>query len=301
MSPRISVTLLVLAVIALITVQAKDRRADSLFGKTRQQHQQGEAQAGETAAAPGRFTFERRRMTSEETAAAEASKVETGLDADINILKMIKAGTFDFFKDALPDMLDTVTKEEAGLIFENFKFMKTTKAWKAFEATGNADDEEAVSAAMIKSVQEMGKVIIAARPITKDADSVTAVTDEFIQDLKDNDPSSAGLFDAVKSGDAMAIATLQQKFADKYLGGVDLDAFADNEWIERARAKFFANEDLLRLIDDNDVLDILRNPELKLHKASEMGSADPSRLLSSLMSSHVNNHGNGQEAMAGGI
>jgi len=24
----------------------------------------------------------------------------------------------------------------------------------------------------------------------------------------------------------MAIATLQQKFADKYLGGVDLDAFA---------------------------------------------------------------------------
>jgi len=36
---------------------------------------------------------------------------------------------------------------------------------------------------MIKSVQEMGKVIIAARPITKDADSVTAVTDEFIKDV----------------------------------------------------------------------------------------------------------------------
>ena len=40
--------------------------------------------------------------------------------------------------------LSTVTKEEAGLIFENFKFMKTTKTWKAFEATGDADDEEAV-------------------------------------------------------------------------------------------------------------------------------------------------------------
>jgi len=38
----------------------------------------------------------------------------------------------------------TVTKEEAGLIFDNFKFMKTTKAWKAFEADGNTDDHEAV-------------------------------------------------------------------------------------------------------------------------------------------------------------
>ena len=38
----------------------------------------------------------------------------------------------------------TVTKEEAGLIFDNFKFMKTTKAWKAFEANGNTNDQEAV-------------------------------------------------------------------------------------------------------------------------------------------------------------
>ena len=87
MSPCFSVTLLVLAVVALVTVQAKDRRADSLFGKTRQQHQRGDAHAGEAAAAPRKFTFERRRMSSEETTAAEASKVETGLDADMNILK----------------------------------------------------------------------------------------------------------------------------------------------------------------------------------------------------------------------
>jgi hypothetical protein len=37
---------------------------------------------------------------------------------------------------------------------------------------------------MIQSVQEMGKVIIGARPITKDADSVTAFTDEFVQDVR---------------------------------------------------------------------------------------------------------------------
>ena len=113
----------------------------------------------------------------------------------------------------------------------------------------------------------------------------------------------------------------------------------DNEWIEKARANFFANEDLLRIVDDADVLDILRNPELKLHKvrppslppsilpislfpcpliihlsflppslppslspqASEMGNADPSRLLSSLMGSHIKNHGNVQEVMNGGL
>ncbi|GAB5035139.1 Hypothetical protein NocV09_02400150 [Nannochloropsis oceanica] len=279
-------------------VQARDRRVNSLFNKIRQQDY---AQASEAAAASGKFNFEHRRMNTEEEATAEATKAETDLDADMNILKMVKAGTFDFFKDALPGMLDTVTKEEAGLIFENFKFMKTTEAWKAFEATGNADDEEAVSAAMIKSVQEMGKVMIAARPITKDADSVTAFTDEFVQNLKDNDPSTAGLFDAVKGGDRMAVNTLQQKFADKYMGGIDLDTFADSEWIERARSKFFANEDLLRLIDDEDVLDVLRNPELKLHKASEMGSADPSRLLSSLMGTPVEFNGNEHEVMTGGM
>eukprot|EP00624_Nannochloropsis_granulata_P002833 evm.model.NODE_24437_length_17166_cov_22.300535.7 len=87
MSPRFSFTLLVLAVVALVTVKAKDRRADSMFGKTRQQHQQGDADAREAAAAPGKFTFERRRMSSEEMAAAEASKVETRLDADMNIFK----------------------------------------------------------------------------------------------------------------------------------------------------------------------------------------------------------------------
>ncbi|EWM28447.1 hypothetical protein Naga_100627g1 [Nannochloropsis gaditana] len=109
--------------------------------------------------------------------------------------------------------------------------------------------------------------------------------------LKANDPSAPRLFDAVREGDPRAVATLQQMFADRYLGGVDLDAFQDNEWIEKARARFFANEDLLRLVDDNDILDILRNPDLKLHKASEMGNADPSRLLNSLMESHARNHG----------
>lgn len=88
MSQRFSLTLLALAAVALVTVQAKDRRADSLFGKTRQQHQQGgEAQEGEAAATPGKFTFERRRMSAEEAATAEATKLETGLDPDMNILK----------------------------------------------------------------------------------------------------------------------------------------------------------------------------------------------------------------------
>ena len=32
----------------------------------------------------------------------------------------------------------------------------------------------------------------------------------------------------------------------------------DNEWIEKARTNFFANEDLLRIVDDQDVFDILR-------------------------------------------
>lgn len=86
MSQRISLTLLVLAVVVLVTVEAKDRRADSLFGKTRQQ-QGGEAQEGEAAATPGKFTFERRRMSAEEAATAEATKLETGLDPDMNILK----------------------------------------------------------------------------------------------------------------------------------------------------------------------------------------------------------------------
>jgi hypothetical protein len=88
MSQRFSLTLLVLAVVVLVTVQAKDRRADSLFGKTRQQHQQGgEAQESEAAATPGKFTFERRRMSAEEAATARATKLETGLDPDMNILK----------------------------------------------------------------------------------------------------------------------------------------------------------------------------------------------------------------------
>lgn len=35
----------------------------------------------------------------------------------------------------------TVTVEEAQAIFDNFKVMKTSKAWKAFEASGDGSEE----------------------------------------------------------------------------------------------------------------------------------------------------------------
>jgi len=84
MSQRFSITLLLLAVVVQIMVQARDRRVNSLFNKIRQQDY---AQASEAAAASGKFNFEHRRMNTEEEATAEATKAETDLDADMNILK----------------------------------------------------------------------------------------------------------------------------------------------------------------------------------------------------------------------
>ncbi|EWM28446.1 hypothetical protein Naga_100591g1 [Nannochloropsis gaditana] len=185
---RQHVSILVIAYIflvsmgSLVLVSGKDRRSDTLFGRTRREHGKdasNQAQEEDLENPPPKYTFERRRLSGEEAAKAEATRIDPTYEPEMNLIQRIKAGTFDFFTDALPEMLESVTKDEAGLIFENFKVMKTTKAWKAFQESGDTEDEEAVASAMIKSVQEMGQIMLGARYFTKDADSVTAVTDEF--------------------------------------------------------------------------------------------------------------------------
>jgi hypothetical protein len=51
-----------------------------------------------------------------------------------------------------------VSVEEADAIFENFKVMKTSKAWKAFEASGDTS-EEGVSA-VYRVSSEMGNAAV---------------------------------------------------------------------------------------------------------------------------------------------
>ncbi|TFJ82356.1 hypothetical protein NSK_006329 [Nannochloropsis salina CCMP1776] len=198
------------------------------------------------------------------------------------MIRRIKAGTFDFFRDSLPSMLETVTKREARQIFEQFPFMKTTNVWKKFIETGEAADEDAAAAAMVEAVREMGAILIEARSITKDADTVVQHANDFLDDLKANDASSPELVASAKRGSPRAIATLQQKFANQYLGGIDLETFQNPQWVDRARENFFADENLLRAVGDESVLSNLRNPNLRPLKVSEYEEADPSRILSSL-------------------
>ena len=62
--------------------------------------------------------------------------------------------------------------------------------------------------------------------------------------------------------------------------GIDIDAFQDNDFIDRARENLFKNEDLTRLIGDEDILSILKNPELRLKKTPE---TDPDRILEDIL------------------
>lgn len=97
---RQHVSILVIAYIflvsmgSLVLISGKDRRSDTLFGRTRREHGKdasNQAQEEDLENPPPKYTFERRRLSGEEAAKAEATRIDPTYEPEMNLIQCVKS------------------------------------------------------------------------------------------------------------------------------------------------------------------------------------------------------------------